>query len=161
TAAARAVPVNGMKTVRYQGYTISVPASWPVYDLNASPHQCVRYDVNAVYLGTPGADQDCPAGLVGRADTISIGGPAAPPDVSPPRSGARDLAPPDAPHALGAQLAPRGIFQDAQQHEFALAMPDTAPAITATYGDTPDLVEHLLSSVQPARTSPQPGKTPA
>jgi Domain of unknown function (DUF1906) len=74
--------VNGMKTVRYQGYQVSVPGNWPVYFLDRDPDRCVRYDVNAVYLGTPGLSQNCPAGLVGRADTISIGDPGAP-DAAP------------------------------------------------------------------------------
>ena len=57
-AAVKAVPMPGMKTVRYRGYEISVPASWPVYYLDKDPDQCVRYDVNAVYVGTPGTNQD-------------------------------------------------------------------------------------------------------
>src|SRR6266480_2490494 len=56
------------QTVTFGGYTVSVPASWPVYDLTMNPRQCVRYDVNAVYLGTQGPDQDCPPNLVGRVD---------------------------------------------------------------------------------------------
>src|SRR5207248_378878 len=103
------------------------------------PDRCVRYDVNAVYLGTPGANQDCPAGLVGRADTISIGAPT-PPGAPIPSGG---LTSP------GGQASPRGLFQDAQQQEFSVDMPDTAPPITATYGTAPDLVEQLLASVRP------------
>src|SRR5882757_4210670 len=48
------------QTVTFGGYTVSVPASWPVYDLTKNPRQCVRYDVHAVYLGTPGPDTNCP-----------------------------------------------------------------------------------------------------
>src|SRR5205823_4545434 len=66
------------QTVTFGGYTVSVPASWPVYDLAKDPRQCVRYDVNAVYLGTPGPDQDCPPNLVGRVDTVTIQAPAGP-----------------------------------------------------------------------------------
>src|SRR5580692_878515 len=66
------------KTVSYEGVEFSVPASWPVYWLDEDPDQCVRYDRNAVYVGNPGPDQNCPPDLVGRADTISIGGPAVP-----------------------------------------------------------------------------------
>src|SRR6266704_3413815 len=43
-----------MKTVVYAGYEFQVPASWPVYRLDEHPQTCVRYDVHAVYLGTPG-----------------------------------------------------------------------------------------------------------
>ena len=62
----------GFKVVRYAGYTIRVPASWPVYRLDRDPSRCVRYDRHAVYLGQPGANQQCPAHLVGRTATISI-----------------------------------------------------------------------------------------
>ena len=48
------------------------PADWPVHDLAADPTTCVRFDVHAVYLGHPGADMDCPAGLVGRADAVLV-----------------------------------------------------------------------------------------
>ena len=62
----------GFKVVRFAGYTIRVPASWPVYRLDRDPSRCVRYDRHAVYLGQPGANQQCPAHLVGRTATISI-----------------------------------------------------------------------------------------
>ena len=31
-----------------------------------NPSTCVRFDVHAVYLGHPGADMACPAGIIGR-----------------------------------------------------------------------------------------------
>src|SRR5690348_13419460 len=46
------------KTVTFGGYSVSVPANWPVYDLAKNPRQCVRYDIHAVYLGSPRPDQD-------------------------------------------------------------------------------------------------------
>jgi hypothetical protein len=79
------------KTVAYGGVTVRVPASWPVHDLTATPHTCVRYDRPAVYLGAPGPDQDCPAHAVGRAETLTIE-----PDADPSAGGgarSRDLAP--------------------------------------------------------------------
>ncbi len=63
---------TAMKTVVYAGYEFQVPASWPVYRLDEHPQTCVRYDVHAVYLGTPGTDMRCPAGLVGRTQTVSL-----------------------------------------------------------------------------------------
>lgn len=77
-SAARHSAASAMKTVEYRGYAIRVPAAWPVYLLSDDPSRCVRYDVNAVYLGSPGPNQKCPPHLVGRADTVSIGGPATP-----------------------------------------------------------------------------------
>ena len=56
------------RTVTYAGYQVTVPAAWPVYRLDTDPGRCVRYDTRAVYLGTPGPDQQCPAGLIGRTE---------------------------------------------------------------------------------------------
>src|SRR5215212_6830011 len=67
-------PTNpqGNQAVRYRGLTFSVPADWPVYDLASDPTRCVRFDVHAVYLGNPGADQDCPAHLVGKTESVLV-----------------------------------------------------------------------------------------
>ena len=62
----------GMQTVEYLGVAFDVPADWPVHDLATDPTTCVRFDVHAVYLGTPGADMNCPAGLVGRTDALLV-----------------------------------------------------------------------------------------
>ena len=94
-AASQAVKI-ATKIVKYDGFEVSVPASWPVYWLNQDPGQCVRYDVNAVYVGTPSADQNCPAGLMGRADTISIGGPWSPAPTAPTRASSSTRWPPSA-----------------------------------------------------------------
>ena len=61
-----------LKTVEYDGYSVTVPSSWPVFNLDTDPGQCVRYDINAVYLGNPGANQNCPSNLIGRVQTITI-----------------------------------------------------------------------------------------
>jgi hypothetical protein len=58
------------RDVTYRGVTLRVPAGWQVVDLDADPTRCLRLDVNAVYLGQPAAQQDCPAHLVGRSDTL-------------------------------------------------------------------------------------------
>ena len=63
TTTTHATPAKpAMKTVQYNGYEMQVPSSWTVYQLNKDPHQCVRYDINAVYLGTPSPNQNCPPG---------------------------------------------------------------------------------------------------
>src|SRR4029077_13467793 len=71
-AADGAVNAFGLRTVVYHGVAFEVPGDWPVYDLGADPSTCVRFDVHAVYLGQPGADMNCPAGLVGRADAVLV-----------------------------------------------------------------------------------------
>jgi len=60
------------RAVSYDGVSVRVPASWPVYNLASDPTRCVRLDVHAVYLGTPGPRQNCPAHLVGRSEAVVI-----------------------------------------------------------------------------------------
>jgi len=64
--AAAAHPAQRIKSVAYLGRAFAVPASWAVVDLSAAPTTCVRFDVHALYIGTPGDEQDCPARGVGR-----------------------------------------------------------------------------------------------
>jgi len=65
-----ATPVT--RVVRYHGYQVQVPGSWPVYDLTADPAQCVLFNTHAVYLGTPGTAQDCPAAALGHTESLLI-----------------------------------------------------------------------------------------
>ena len=60
------------RTVRYDGWQARVPASWPVLRLGARSHTCVRFDRHAVYLGRPGAAQDCPPAAVGRTEAVLV-----------------------------------------------------------------------------------------
>jgi Domain of unknown function (DUF1906) len=160
TAAKAAAPA--MKTVEYRGYAIRVPATWPVYSLSKDPSQCVRYDVNAVYLGQPGPNPDCPAHVVGRADTVSIGGPATPGQRSTPVR--TDLRAAVGAKRAGTDLpaAPGTIMQNTQLRELSVAMPGRAPAITATYGTSPDEIMQVLSGLrQITQQSAPTGTLPA
>ena len=71
-AAASAQPRQQLQRVTYRGYTVTVPRSWPVFNLARDPRACVRFNRHAVYLGTPGGDQICPANAVGRTEAILI-----------------------------------------------------------------------------------------
>ena len=62
----------GAQVVRFHGYRVSVPSGWPVYQLARRPRTCVRFDRHAVYLGTPGSAQTCPAHAVGRTESVLI-----------------------------------------------------------------------------------------
>jgi hypothetical protein len=62
----------GFKAVEYSGLRFQVPQDWPVYDLAREPTRCVRFDQHAVYLGHAGANQDCPAQLVGRTEAVQV-----------------------------------------------------------------------------------------
>jgi hypothetical protein len=149
---------TGMKTVAYRGYEFQVPASWPVYRLDEHPQTCVRYDVHAVYLGTPGPDMRCAAGLVGRTQTVSFipGEDAATgPGV---RNPGRSAAPEE---AGGTELqrppAVRGtITRNAVQHKLEVTLGAEGPRATVlgTYGTDPVVVERVLNTLHLASAGP-------
>lgn len=62
---ADAAPANtagsATRHVTYLGHTYAVPSSWAVVTLAKSPNACVRFDVHAIYLGTPSSTQKCSA----------------------------------------------------------------------------------------------------
>jgi hypothetical protein len=60
------------RTIDYHGYAVTVPRSWPVYDLANEPQVCVRFNRHALYLGVPGSQQRCPAHAAGRTEAILI-----------------------------------------------------------------------------------------
>jgi hypothetical protein len=89
------------KTLRFEGRTVQVPASWPVYRLADHHGMCVRLDRRVVYLGSPSAHQRCPAeAAVGRRRAIL---------VDPAAERARSSALPIAPRAL-ASAAGGNVF---------------------------------------------------
>jgi hypothetical protein len=61
-----------LKTVTYQGYAFSVPASWRVVRTTRASATCVRFDRHAIYLGVPGQNQHCPAGLLGTTEAMLV-----------------------------------------------------------------------------------------
>ncbi len=61
------------RSVTFDGVRLSIPANWPVIRFAKHPTACPRLDVHAVYLGTPGPDPICPAGLVGKTEAVMIG----------------------------------------------------------------------------------------
>ncbi len=79
TVSALASTAPALQAVSYAGYRFEVPASWPVIDLARQPQTCVRFDLHAVYLGTPAANERCPAWLLGTTEALLI---------QPARSGA-------------------------------------------------------------------------
>ncbi len=145
---------RAVKTVEFQGYSITVPASWPVYSLSKDPGQCVRYDVNAVYLGTPGPNQHCPPDLVGTADTVSMGGPAIPGVLVTSAATGRRATAGDLRSAQDVPAAPGTIMKNPGQHQFALAMPAHAPSVTATYGTDPGLIIQVFGSLHQVTSRP-------
>ena len=149
---------RAMKTVAYAGYEFQVPASWPVYRLDEHPRTCVRYDVHAVYLGRPGPDMRCAAGLIGRTQTVSLipgRGVTAAADgsVLPNDTVLQRVA---AVHAA--------ITQNAVNHELKVALGSSRPSATVlgTYGSDPAVVQQVLNTLRlaPAGTTPT-GQSPS
>ncbi|HEY4024497.1 MAG TPA: DUF1906 domain-containing protein [Pseudonocardiaceae bacterium] len=116
---AAADPLAGSATqqVSYLGLHFTVPASWPVRTLDSTT--CVRYDRHAVYLGVPGQEQHCPAGLSGRTEALV---------VSPAPAG---------PHAIAST-------DHTTAHEISVST--ATVSITATYGTDRAAIAAVLAS---------------
>lgn len=123
--------------VAYDGLVLRVPADWAVHDLDANPHTCVRLDRPAVYLGTPGPDQNCPAKLVGRTETLLI----QPAGKEPIRTFGAEPPP-----ALTPGMAPELEVFAGGSGEVNFAVADAGLVITATYGESPETIEAILAS---------------
>ncbi|WP_051696695.1 DUF1906 domain-containing protein, partial [Streptomyces sp. NRRL S-244] len=72
TAQAASRSDAGSTVVDYLGRHFSVPRGWDVVDLAKDPTTCVRFDRHAVYLGAPGAQQNCPPRLIGRTEALVL-----------------------------------------------------------------------------------------
>lgn len=138
-AAATAVLRHGGRVVVYAGLAVTVPASWPVYDLAAHPATCVRWDRHAVYLGTPGADQACPAHLVGRTEAVLVTPAATMPAGAAARSGAPTVA-------AAAGSVPATAVSTAA-HQIGIAVTGTGAALTVTWGADPVLARAVAAGV--------------
>src|SRR3984957_14612457 len=145
---------TAMKTVVYHGYEFQVPASWPVYRLDLHPTPCVRYDVHAVYLGTPGVNMQCRAGLVGRTQTVSV----IPSTTVAAGSGSTTVDQRQQPDGVGgievaALPSVRGaVTQNSADHELrvALGAASLGATVVATYGTDPAVVQQVLTTLRTA-----------
>ncbi len=111
------------RVVRFHGYRVRVPLSWPVYNLARAPSTCVRFNRHALYLGAPGANQRCPAHAVGRTEAILI---------EPVRAGGAAAA-----SAPGETVRGRGSVT-------SFVVPSANLLVTATWSRDQELVAKLL-----------------
>jgi hypothetical protein len=134
---ASASAAGGMQTVEYDGYSVTVPASWQVFHLDTDPGQCVRYDINAVYLGVS-QSAAAQGGLV---------------QSPPPSIAGRRIA---------ASSSPFSQLNDySQAHELRASVAGTSLSVTATYGaDSGPVTDYLRSIHRAGTTSPEGTTSP-
>ncbi|WP_157435634.1 DUF1906 domain-containing protein [Actinospica robiniae] len=148
TPASAASSGAAIQTIDYHGYEIQVPASWPVYDLTADPSRCVLFDQHAVYLGTPGADEQCPPRAYGHTEALLIQ-----PEGSSVPAGTRELGS-DTASFSGALTA-----TETTGHAVRFTAPGPGVQVTATYGSGEAQIRSILSGAR--MTAKTAAKAPA
>ncbi len=137
------------RDVSYDGVRVSVPAAWPVIDLALYPSTCIRLDRSALYLGSPGAQSNCPAHAVGRADTIWL---------RPAKAGQMDQqANPSASQGARVGTLAAQVSVEAVSHDKHAQFVTAGVQVDATWGANSSSVDRVLAS---AVASPAPA-TPA
>ncbi len=138
TGPAAAQAAASWQTLTYHGERLTVPASWAVDDLAASPTTCVRFDVHAVYEGTPGATQACPAELVGVTEAVAL----------QPYDGAAQVAGSDlVAGTVGGQRALVNPNPDVS-HRDVVAFPAAGVLATISWGADPGTARTVLASMR-------------
>ena len=140
-----------MRTITYHGYRFEVPASWPVYNLAADPARCVLLNRDAVYLGTPGARQQCPARAYGRADALLVQ-PMTASTALPP--GAITLPASTATLGTRAQLPARVAELSSASHLLHVAAPGPGVLVTASYGSGLTQMRDILARARMTSRAP-------
>ena len=117
-AAGQASAVPPLMPMAYGKYHFELPRSWPVINLSARPSTCVRFDRQVVYIGAPGANQACPARLIGTTQALLI------------------------------RRGPARSVRSAAENLVARQVTVTAPGIsvTASYGTDPGQIDQILRS---------------
>jgi hypothetical protein len=139
---AEAAPASaGQQVVEYGGIQFEVPAGWPIHDLGAAPATCVRFDVSAVYLGTPSAAMECPAQMIGRADAVLVE--AGPLPTSAARDGLEVSATTDV-NGVGVQID----TSRAVEHELVVSVPGSGLTFTLSFGETDAVAQQIISTIR-------------
>ena len=125
------------QTIRYAGLSVTVPASWQVVDLAKTPQACVRVDRHAVYVGTPAADQNCPARVVGHTEALLLT-PSAAVQGAQAAFGAT---------AKAVGTVPTLTVQARQSGQFAQTFTAARVTALASFGDHPETVQAVFASI--------------
>ncbi|WP_157430822.1 glycoside hydrolase domain-containing protein [Actinomadura macra] len=132
------------RVVQYRGVRVPVPAGWTVHRLDRDPSRCVRYDRQAVYLGRPGPQPDCPARLVGRTEAVHVA----------PLGGGRASRT----VVKGDKLASVTV-RPTTGHETRLTLPEAGVSITGVYGTDPARLQRILRGARLTSAWPEePGR---
>ena len=142
-AAGAAAPAT--KLVSYHGYTLRVPSSWPVYNLASDPTRCVLLSTSAVYLGRPGADQQCPARAIGRATAVLVQPAGAATELPP---GTAVLRSPAAGLPATTGLPSVTAAASSADHLLRLAVPSAGVLVTASYAGSAAPARAILASAR-------------
>jgi Domain of unknown function (DUF1906) len=140
---ARAVTTKATpdQTISYHGYQMRVPASWPVYHLADDPSRCVLFNRHAVYLGSPGANQHCPAHAFGTTEAVLVQ-----PMGSTGNLPAGTVM--ERGHRAGGWSAGPLAAANPTAHVMRLALPAAGVLVTATYGKDRTLVNGVLNGAR-------------
>ncbi len=141
-SAASTISTAAQQRVTYGGLALDVPNGWAVVDLSAHPTTCVRFDVHVVYLGTPGAVQDCPAVVEGHTEAILLQ-----PTPSDPPAGAITVIPGAAPTLTWGQLLAGEVIAQ---------ISGTGIQMTAALGTDPTVAQDVFRSLTSTPNAPRP-----
>ncbi|GAA0316788.1 DUF1906 domain-containing protein [Actinoallomurus spadix] len=133
-------PAQADTDVHYQGLRIPAPAGWEVHHLGPRSTECLRFDRHAVYLGSAGENQDCPAHAVGRTTAIHVEPLAAQTNALVTGLLARD-------GAGGGGRLPGLRVHDPAAHEILIAVPQAGAFITGSYGSDVRDLERVLNRI--------------
>jgi Domain of unknown function (DUF1906) len=137
------------QVVRFHGYSFKVPGSWPVYNLAASPSQCVLFNAHAVYLGTPGEVPNCPAMAFGRTEALLIQ------PVTPGSVPASAVVLADGDAGLPEHAALPAAATD--NHMIQVDVPAAGVLVTATYGANEPRLRAILAGATISGRGAAPG----
>ncbi|MET9297668.1 glycoside hydrolase domain-containing protein [Streptomyces sp. NPDC003077] len=136
--------------VSYRGLSLTVPSGWNVVNVEEHPETCVRLDRNTVYLGHPGANQNCPTHLV-RDKTESL--------VIEPVAGATPRTDLPTVSVPAGERVPDALPYD-EGHEVRVEFEKAGLYVTAGHSGSTEAVREILSQVtvdptaRPAATAP-------
>ena len=127
--------------VQYHGYQVQVPGSWPVYNLAADPSQCVLFNTHAVYLGTPGSAQDCPAAALGHTESLLIqaASPSSAPSTAVVLSGTSAALP------QNVVLPASAVAAAATSHTLQVEVPVAGVLVSAAFGADETQIRAILA----------------